>query len=321
MRRLIGLAGVLALMAGVAIACGDDGSDPVASTEGDDLVLADGRLVIPAQNVGDVDLTHLPVGDELTSDSAEVGHLYLCDSFPTNGMGALTAGPWFNDDGTYDLTRKAFVLGEVDWPDAAFTSTVEGDDRVLTGNDLPVDHTTGEFPIGSDDPAAEYDQNPSGITENPYEIRLPAEPVEADTPQCVAGEVGVLLSGVVLNSPVDAMGRDAVAWESQDHCEGHPNPSGYHYHSVSPCIPDTGTGHSALVGWALDGYPIFGHRGEDGEALTNHDLDECHGHTHEVTIDGEAVETFHYHATWEYPYVVGCFHGTNTFQGPLDPPG
>ena len=25
--------------------------------------------------------------------------------------------------------------------------TVEGENRVLTGNDLPVDHSTGEFPI------------------------------------------------------------------------------------------------------------------------------------------------------------------------------
>ena len=149
----------------------------------------------------------------------------------------------------------------------------------------------------------------------------PANPTEAAEPGCVGGEVGILLSGVVLNSPVDAMGRDAVAWESQDACEGHPHQAGYHYHSVTPCVPDEGTGHSELVGWALDGYPIYGHPGEDGRALTNDDLDECHGHTHEVELDGELVETFHYHASWEFPYVVGCFHGTNTTQGPLNPPG
>ena len=63
-----------------------------------------------------------------------------------------------------------------------------------------------------------------------------------------------------------------------------------------------------------------GHRGEDGQVLTNDDLDECHGHTHEVEVDGEVVEAYHYHATWEFPYAVGCFHGTNTLQGPLNPP-
>jgi hypothetical protein len=344
MKRLIGLSAVLVLMGVAAIACGDDGAGTASTaappsadstlatpdapttsaatvTETEDVVLADGRLVIPGQNVGDVDLTHLPVGDDSLVDRPTVGGLHLCETFPTDGMGALVAGPWFNDDGTYDLTAKSFVLGEVEWPDAAFEVTVEGDQRVLTGNDLPVAHSTGEFPIADDDPAAQYDQNPSGITENPYEVALPANPTEAAEPGCVGGEVGILLSGVVLNSPVDAMGRDAVAWESQDHCEGHPNDAGYHYHSVSPCIPDEGTGHSDVVGFALDGYPIAGHRGEDGRALTNDDLDECHGHTHEVELDGELVETYHYHATWEFPYVVGCFHGTSSVQGPLNPPG
>ena len=343
MKRLIGLGAVLALMAAAAVACGgDDGavtttsasvSTPVSASASDaptttggaaadeDLVLADGRLVIPGQNVGDVDLTALPVGDDSLVDTPTVGGLHLCDTFPTDGGGAQVAGPWFSEDGTtFDLTQKAFVLGEVTWDDAYFEVAVDGEERVLTGNDLPVGHTTGDFPIAGDDPAAEYDRNPSAIVENAYEIRLPAEPTEAAEPGCVGGESGVLLSGVVLNSPVDAMGRDAVAWESQDHCEGHPNPSGYHYHSVSACVPDEGTGHSDLVGYALDGYGIFGHRGEDGEVVTNDDLDECHGHTHEVELDGEVVEAYHYHATWEYPYAVGCFHGEVSIEGPLNPP-
>ena len=32
----------------------------------------------------------------------------------------------------------------------------------------------------------------------------------------------------------------------------------YHYHSASPCLP--GARENALVGWALDGYPILGMR-------------------------------------------------------------
>ena len=45
--------------------------------------------------------------------------------------------------------------------------------------------------------------------------------------------------------------------------------------------------HSKLVGWILDGFPIFGYRGKKGELLTNADLDVCHGHTHKVKIDGK----------------------------------
>lgn len=327
----------LITMAVLVAACSSSGDDDAATTSTapadttpstvevttttaattQDVVLADGRLVIPGQNVGGVDLTALPVGDDATVDAPTVGGLYLCPNFPTDGGGASEQGPWFNGDGTYDLTAKVFVLGEVAWPDAEFASEVSGDERTLVGNNLPVDHDTGSFPIAADDPAAQYDANPASIVANDYDLSVPASPEAAAEPSCIAGEAGFLLSGVVLNSPVDAEGRDAVAWESQDPCEGHPNPAGYHYHSVSPCIPDEGTGHSELVGYALDGFGIYGHRGEDGEVLTNDDLDECHGHTHEIEWDGDTVEMYHYHATWEYPYAVGCFHGTSAFQGPV----
>jgi hypothetical protein len=97
----------------------------------------------------------------------------------------------------------------------------------------------------------------------------------------------------------------------QDNCDGHPQVSGfYHYHSLSDCIEDTASGHSALVGYAFDGFGIYGYYGEDGEELTNADLDECHGHTHMIEWNGQMVEMYHYHATHQFPYVVGCFHGT-----------
>jgi len=320
-RGLVKGTGLLALLAVLAACGGDDGGTEAAATT----AAPPASSTTPATTTaaaGEVDLTRLPVGDELVqTDGPEAGTLYLCPTFPTDGGGASVQGPWFNGDGTYDLTAKAFVQGEVTWDDAAFSVDVEGDTRVLAGNDLPVDHTTGEFPIAADDPARQYDQNPNGIVANDYEIDLAADPQAAAQPSCVGGEVGFLLSGVVLNSPVDAEGRDAVAWESQDHCEGHPNPSGYHYHSVSPCVPDEGTGHSDLLGYALDGYGIYGHRGEGGEVLTDDDLDECHGHTHEIEWDGQLVERYHYHATWEFPYVVGCFHGTSAAQGPVLPHG
>jgi len=140
---------------------------------------------------------------------------------------------------------------------------------------------------------------------------LPVIPVAASQPNCVGGEIGIMLSGVVIFSAFDAGGRDAVATEVQDDCDGHPQVSGfYHYHSLSDCIEDTATsGHSSLVGYAFDGYGIYGYYGEDGGGVTNTDLDQCHGHTHTVEWDGQMVEMYHYHATHEFPYVVGCFHG------------
>ena len=121
----------------------------------------------------------------------------------------------------------------------------------------------------------------------------------------------MLLTGSPVFNAVDAGGRDAVAHELQDGCQGHPEIRGqYHYHNLTSCIADPGTGHSALVGYAFDGFGIYGTRGEDGKQLTNAALDECHGHTHAIEWDGRSVVMYHYHATAEYPYTVGCARGT-----------
>ena len=310
-------------------ACGDDKSDDskdASTTTGErtasqpkqaDVKIDDGRITLRGADVGDVDLTKLPMGDDKLSESPTKGELYLCPEFGQGGPGggAQVEGPWIHGD-TWSLKEKLFVSGEKDWPDAEFTQKVSGDKRVLTGNNLPVDHKTGEFPVSELDPVAEYDRNPSEIKANAYEVEIPAEPKEASEPQCVGGEAGFLTSGVILNSPVDAEKRDAPAHEGQDSCFGHPNDMGYHYHEVTPCIEDPGTGHSKLVGYAFDGFGIYGHRGEGGKPLTNDDLDECHGHVGDVDFGGKRQRIYHYHATWEFPYAVGCFKGTSSQRGP-----
>ena len=261
-----------------------------------------------ADHHSDVDLTHLEVGDGKYSTSPQVGYVYSCmTSF--NGGGASGIGSWMNGDGTWDATKKAVVDGSVTWP-GSFTVSIQGDQRVFTGNDLPK-HPTGAFPIDPSDDAYAVDRNPNSIQEQSITLSLPVTPTAAVQPNCVGGEIGIMLSGVVIFSAFDAGGRDAVATEVQDNCDGHPQVSGfYHYHSLSDCIKDTATsGHSSLVGYAFDSYGIYGYYGEDGKEITNEDLDACHGHTHVVEWDGQMVEMYHYHATHEFPYVVGCFHG------------
>ena len=69
-------------------------------------------------------------------------------------------------------------------------------------------------------------------------------------------------------------------------------------------------GHSGLVGYALDGFGIYGDKGAGGKHLSNADLDECHGHVETVIWDGKPQRIYHYHLTDEYPYTLGCFKGT-----------
>jgi hypothetical protein len=273
----------------------------------------------------EVDLTRLDVGDDNFS-ATETGVGRLCTTQNTGGMGAPNMGPWFNGDGTWNAETKYIVDGEVEWPHE-FSVTIEGDTRVIAGNGLP-DHPTGVFPIAADDDAAAIDPlgGQDGVVAHDFTFELPANPAENAEPTCAGGEAGVTVDGVLVNVAIDAAGRDALAWEVLDACQGHPNAAGYHHHSVSDCVEDTRSGeggHSDLVGYALDGFGIFGHYGEDGEVLTNEDLDECHGHTHEIEWDGETVEMYHYHATYEFPYTIGCFRGTpiNAMAGGGPPPG
>jgi len=257
-------------------------------------------------------LTALPIGDGKYSTSPMSGYVYSCTrSF--GGIGGASAdGPWIDvDAGTFDFTAKIAVEGAVSWPSHAFAATLGGATRTITGNGLP-DHTTGTFPIATTDPAYAYDQNPNSIAAQTVSWSLPATPTVATTPSCLdGGAIGILLTGAQLYDALDGEGRDALAHEVQDACQAHPDPSStYHYHSVTTCIADPGTGHSALLGYARDGFGIYGVRGENGETLTNADLDACHGHTHAITWDGATVTLYHYHATYEFPYTVGCYAGT-----------
>ena len=51
--------------------------------------------------------------------------------------------------------------------------------------------------------------------------------------------------------------------------------------------------------------------------MTNKDLDACHGTTSKVWFNGKHVRMYHYVATHEFPYTVGCFRGTVAQHAPL----
>ena len=262
----------------------------------------------------DLDLTRLKVADDnVRTTGAKRGYLYLCRE-QNGGGGAFRDGPWIAGS-TWDYTEKLTVDGSVEWSQAAFSQSVSGSTRTLRGNGLPTNHSTGTFPVSPSDDAYQYDRNPNSIRTQSVSVRLPARPKKASSAQCIqGGQVGVLDSGVALYSAVDAMGRDAAAHEVQDDCDGHPQISGhYHYHALPRCLKTgSSTAHSKRIGWAFDGFPIYGPRGAGGEYMRGSELDACHGHSHTVKVDGRKQALYHYHATMEFPYTVGCFRGTQS---------
>jgi hypothetical protein len=260
----------------------------------------------------------LPLGDGKVSTSPQPGFVFSCPmpqgSPPGFGppMGAHKAGSWISGS-SWDPKQKPVVEGTVRWPNARISIGIEGQQRVVRANNLP-SHETGEFPIRPGSAAFAYDRNPNRIAPQTILLRLPVAPMPKATPACVPmGMVGFALSGVAIFNALDLAHRDAPAHEIQDKCNGHPEErSSYHYHNWSPCLPDPdgkAGRHSSLAGWMLDGFPIFGPKGDGGKPVRNADLDACHGHTHAVMIDGKQVVTYHYHFTAAYPYTIGCFKG------------
>ncbi len=280
-----------------------------------------GGVSLGAATASSANPKSLPIGDgRVTTSGPRRGYVYSCGTGPgaaagpPGGGGAQVEGPWIHSNGTFDLTAKATVDGSVHWPSARFRQRTGSSWRTLSGNGLPKGLATGEFPIGSSDDAYRYDRNPNSIRSQGVRYSLPRHPRAASIPSCLSmGPIGIAKDGVAIFNALDAVDRDAVAHEVQDLCGGHPQQSGlYHYHDIPSCLTRGESKHrvSGLVGYALDGYPIYGPRGHGGKLLTNDDLDACHGRVSKVFYEGRWQRIYHYNATLEYPYTLGCFHGT-----------
>ncbi|MCH0557210.1 YHYH protein [Streptomyces sp. MUM 16J] len=273
---------------------------------------------VPAAWSAVIDPKKIPLGDGKVSTTPQTGSLYSCNT-SFRGGGARHDGPWLDSENkTWDSTAKVHVQGAHTWPDAGYNETVQGDSRVITSQDLPNHQVTGTFPIEQSDPAYQYDTNPNPIESHTVHLSIPRSPTLANGPTCVGmGAIGVLKNGVYVYNAIDDAGRDAAAHETQDACDGHPDGAEeYHYHDIPSCLLSAATDKgSTLVGYALDGFGIYVERDDKGNLPTNADLDACHGRTSTVMWNGKETTIYHYSATLEFPYTVGCFRGT-----PVDTP-
>lgn len=209
-----------------------------------------------------------------------------------------------------------------------------------------------------------------------YEWTIPLLPTDDTdgqlTPAPERGPIAFAVNGVAIFGPEDGPGGDAVALENGLYvenrqqidlgiCGGHSGPGGqYHYHWDANCMhwhPDTAKGqqfsdysfdqlargaHSPIIGFAFDGYPIYGiygwnHAGNVKEMTSSYrlktggangyngiddweyvegmgDLDECNGHFGPTPEVPEGI--YHYHSTrlngagsLGFPYFLLCYHG------------
>jgi hypothetical protein len=184
------------------------------------------------------------------------------------------------------------------------------------------------------------------------------------------GSIATAVNGVAIFGPEDSQGSDVVIATYSDPnvqprlalCDAHSEPmSGtYHYHADGNCIHYHGSMqdydfskvdssvHSGIIGFAPDGFPIYGSYGyasdnatikemtssyrlkagadgsngqEDQEYVAGMgDLDECNGKTGPTPEFPDGI--YHYHSTkhngeggWGFPYFPLCYHGVVSSSG------
>ncbi|MEM7644379.1 MAG: YHYH protein [Pseudomonadota bacterium] len=200
---------------------------------------------------------------------------------------ASVAQAGFEDDVTVTCEDGVAILSSDTYPDH----------EVMTG----IVGTNEQVPV----PAKDYD------------APIPLAPVLGGTPQTRDAALGVAVNGVPI---FDYTGggemteadlhhhqtqHDTLLTQQLDICGGHAGRGDdYHYHVTPVCLiaQMENAGPDAILGWAFDGFPIYGGTNPDGTPIGDGVLGVC---------NGQPDETFgyRYHTSEDAPYIVQCLMG------------
>jgi hypothetical protein len=200
----------------------------------------------------------------------------------------------------------------------ASSITIEGNYVVIKSNGLP-DHKSPYYQ-GTQWASTKYEAyngtnpafaiNPNRIVQQSLTFKIPLNPSVGTTHSATPmGPIGISLNGIPFYNQYAAGGAPLTGEiNSFDQYFGHPQQQGqYHYHA-EPYFLTTTKGKAALMGFLLDGFPVYGPE-EGGSLVTNAQLDAYHGHTHATAEYPNGI--YHYHITSNDPYINGNgFYGT-----------
>jgi len=171
--------------------------------------------------------------------------------------------------------------------------------------------------------------NPNTPANQDFCFRITFNPQEnSGTPtETPLGHIGVWRNGVSIFNAKDAFSynnqgvwfQDAYVFEgsSFDACLGHPAPNGEYHHHVNPtCLYDDSNeaNHSPIIGYAFDGFPIYGAYGyanpldpnsaiarmQSGQQLRNISA-------RNTLSDGTTLPTYQYGPAINSQYPIGSF--------------
>lgn len=155
-------------------------------------------------------------------------------------------------------------------------------------------------------------KNPNSIIEQSATFKIPLNPaLNTNHSATPLGPIGIAINGVAFFNQYAGPSQPLTGeMASFDKYYGHPQQSGiYHYHVEPLYLTTVKATKSGLMGFLLDGFPVYGPQEENGTVVTNNMLDAYHGHTH-TTVD-YPNGIYHYHFTTDAPYLNGNgFYGT-----------
>ena len=199
---------------------------------------------------------------------------------------------------------------------------------LVQSKNLP-NHPVAVFP----DRWRTLDGNPNYIREQQNTWQIPLQPKQAAQPLAMQGgtnnngalpmgPIGFAVNGVVFFNPFDHLLNEDAIWRL-DRCCGHPSPNSmYHYHKYPVCVKspwsDDGESHSPVIGFAFDGFPVYGPyetRGELAKDSRTNPLNDFNVHFDEQ-------RGWHYHVTpGQFPHIIGGYWGEAEHRGPRGPRG
>lgn len=215
------------------------------------------------------------------------------------------------DDSGHEIADHcAFVRASVE--EAGFADTVSvtcEDGRAFLSSSSYPDHEMMTGIVGTNEqvpiPAADYS------------APIPLEPIPGSKPQTRDSALAVAVNGVPIfdytgggeMSEADLYHHqtqhDTLLTEQLDGCGGHAGRGDdYHYHVKPTCMIDAmnNAGDDAIIGWAFDGFPIFGDNNPDGTPMQDQALDVCNGLA-------DDTYGYRYHTSEKAPYIIQCLMG------------
>lgn len=194
---------------------------------------------------------------------------------------------------------------------AGFTASVSVsciEDKAIILSDTYPDHELMTGIVGT---------NEQTVVPASYAAPIPLEPQLESTPQTRDAALGVAVNGVPIYdytgggemSEADLhhhqTRHDTILTKQLDVCGGHAGRGDdYHYHAKPTCMVEAmnNAGDDAILGWAFDGFPIYGDNNPDGSAIEVSALDVCNGQS-------DSTFGYRYHTSESAPYIIQCLMG------------